>query len=239
MSTYKTSDPTTNIILDFISGGVPGNPNGESSGNYNAYFGNPLSRTALTKKTLTEIYAFQSQMLARDPRSTAIGRYQFLRDTLQGLQKKAQLSATAVFTAELQDQLAVELLKECGYQTWWRGRISDETFAHHISTKWASLPDPENDGRSHYDGDAVGNRALTTLTAVYAMLAAARAAKDVPAPMPPAPAPAPPEPAPAAAIDRVLLSHAIRVVQRLVGAEEDGLLGTKTVAAIKAAQRRA
>ena len=80
------------------------------------------------------------------------------------------------FTPQLQDRLGLALLVGRGYQKWWTGAITDERFAHNISLEWASLPDPENGGKSHYDG--VGpNHASTSLDAVLAMLARARAAK--------------------------------------------------------------
>lgn len=177
MSTLKTSDRCTDTILDFIAGGVLGNPSGETAGNYNAYFGHVHAADDLGVRTLNGIYEFQAAMLARDPRSTAIGRYQFLKRTLEGLQKELGLSGSERFTPELQDRLAVRLLVRRGYSEWWRGEIDDREFAHRLSLEWASLPDPQKGGRSHYDGDAVGNHASTTLDAVLDMLRRAREAR--------------------------------------------------------------
>lgn len=181
MSTYRKSDLCTDIILDFIAGGLwgdlLGNPVGESDGNYNAYFGHITSPYNFSTYTLTQIYTFQSNMLKRDPRSTAIGRYQFLRRTLKTLQAKHALPNSTLFTHERQDRLAVDLLVGRGYKAWWRDAISDNEFAHMLSMEWASLPDPLNDGRSYYDGDAVGNHASTKLSDVYIMLKKAREAR--------------------------------------------------------------
>ena len=180
MSTYAGKDDCTDMILDFIAGGLWGdkfgNPVGETNGNYNAYFGHVTGPYNFETYTLARIYAFQAQMLKNDGRSTAIGRYQFLRGTLQALATKLRLPASTLFTQELQDRLAVELLKGRAYQPWWRGAISDEEFAHYLSMEWASLPDPHNGGRSHYDGDRAGNHASTTVAHVLDMLKAARAA---------------------------------------------------------------
>jgi hypothetical protein len=77
------------------------------------------------------------------------------------------------FTRDLQDELAVTLLEQRGYRQWWRGQLSDRDFAHNLSCEWASLPDPKNGGRSHYDHIA-GNHASTSLGAVYDMLRRAR-----------------------------------------------------------------
>lgn len=178
MSTYAGADNCTDIVLDFIAGGrwgdELGNPIGESNGNYCAYFGHVDSTEDLCSMMLWEIYDFQDNMLAEDPRSTAIGRYQFLQGTLQDLQQQNGLPSTELFTEELQDSLAVDLLVRRGYSDWWRGELSDQNFAHALSLEWASLPDPENGGKSHYDGDDVGNHASTTLDCVYEMLRRAR-----------------------------------------------------------------
>ena len=178
---YRQTDPCTDIILDFIAGGlwgdVLGNPIGESDGNYNAYFGHVKSNKDFSTYTLDLIYVFQTVMLSRDPRSTAIGRYQFLRRTLKALQTKHDLPYSTRFTPELQDRWAVDLLVGRGYKAWWRGALTDEEFAHMLSMEWASLPDPLNGGRSHYDGDSAGNHASTTLDSVFNMLALARQSK--------------------------------------------------------------
>jgi hypothetical protein len=179
MSTYAGEDGCTDIVLDFIAGGrwgdELGNPVGESDGNYCAYFGHVDSTVDLCVMSLAEIYDFQDGMLEDDPRSTAIGRYQFLQGTLQDLQEQNELPSTELFTEELQDSLATDLLVRRGYSDWWRGEMSDQDFAHALSCEWASLPDPENGGKSHYDGDSAGNHASTTLDCVYEMLRRARA----------------------------------------------------------------
>lgn len=171
MSTVQ--DPATNLLLDFIAGGVTANPGGESAGNYNAVIGNTHATDDLGQKTFIEIYALQDQLRAAGRPSSAIGRYQFIKTTLQSLQEKAQFPDDTKFTSAVQDQLAVMLLVRRGYSSWWKGRIDNETFAHNLSLEWASLPDPDNGGKSHYDG--VGpNHASTSLSAVYAMLGQVR-----------------------------------------------------------------
>jgi muramidase (phage lysozyme) len=178
-------DPATRLILDFIRGGVPDNPSGESAGNYNAYFGHAESDHDFSKDTLVDVYNWQSAMLRRDSRSTAVGAYQFLKRTLQGLQEKLKLSGNSTFfTPGLQDCLAVELLVDRGYADWWRGELSDEDFLHNLSMEWASLPDPQNAGRSHYDGDSAGNHASTTQAKALAMLQQARTLIPKPDPQP-------------------------------------------------------
>lgn len=174
MSTYRQSDPCTDLILDFIAGGVPGNPAGESFGNYNAYFGNARSEADLATWSLEQIYSFQAELLARNHVSTAMGRYQLLRATLRRGAAKFSLGPGELFTPALQDKLAVWLLVGRGYASWWRGGMSDDEFASGLSYEWASLPDPANSGRSHYDGDSAGNHASTSLEQVRLMLTHAR-----------------------------------------------------------------
>lgn len=190
MSSYAGSDGCTDIILDFIAGDVPGNPSGESCGNYNAVIGNAHATADLGALTLDDIYRLMANLLAAGKPSSAVGRYQIIRKTLKALQAGKKLPGTARFTPKLQDSLAVSLMVGRGYMQWWDGKLRDEDFAHGLSCEWASLPDPRMDGRSHYDG--IGpNHAGTTLAAVYDMLKRARAAQKTPAIAAPAPQPAP------------------------------------------------
>jgi muramidase (phage lysozyme) len=176
MSTYRVTDPCTDAILDFIAGGVPGNPSGESIGNYNAVIGNAHSKNDLSSYTINALYGLMATLVTHQP-SSAVGRYQIIHATMQKLVKAMGLDAAHVrYTPEMQDKMAVKLMTGRGYQSWWRGGMDDEEFAHGLSCEWASLPDPYNNGKSHYDG--VGpNHSGTGLSEVYKMLAEARAKK--------------------------------------------------------------
>lgn len=92
-----------------------------------------------------------------------------------GLVVQYGIDRSTKFTPDFQDQLGAALLENRHYESWVEGHIDDADFAHLLSCEWASLPDPDNDGRSHYDGDDAGNHAGQSLDAVYASLAAARA----------------------------------------------------------------
>jgi muramidase (phage lysozyme) len=172
VSTLRITDPCTDHILDFIAGGVPGNMAGESGGNYNAVIDDMHATDDLSVKTLLQIYTLQDQLVGRGRPSSAIGRYQFIKRTLQAL--AAPLPTDTLFTPSLQDHLAVQLLVGRGYKSWWRDQMDNIHFAHGLSCEWACLPDPFNGGRSHYDGIGA-NHASTTLSHLYAALATAAA----------------------------------------------------------------
>lgn len=163
-----TVTPCAKSLLDFIA-------IGESRGNYNAVIDDAASTTNLALLTIAGIFAKQAALLAQGAPSSAIGRYQFVHQTLVGLVRTAGLAANILFTNDLQDMLAMVLLEQRGYAAWLAKALSDEGFAHNLSYEWASLPDPDNDGKSHYDGDGV-NHSGQTLAAVYAAFAKARAA---------------------------------------------------------------
>jgi muramidase (phage lysozyme) len=169
MSTFAGKDNCTDIILDLIS-------ERESGGHYNAVIGNAEATDDLSQKTLAEIYALMNQLLDEGRPSSAVGRYQIIHGTLLTLQHMLGLPMSTLFTRELQDSLAWHLLIGRGYPRWWLGAMSDVDFAHGLSEEWASLPDPDNAGKSHYDG--VGpNHAGMTLEHVYDALGRARASK--------------------------------------------------------------
>lgn len=161
------TDLCANSLLDFIS--VE-----ESGGNYDAYIGNVNAPAGtITGKSLAEVYAFQRELVADGEPSSAVGRYQFIDRTLSALVQAAGTPLTAPLSAELQDDYALSLLEQRGYRAWLAGSLTDAGFAHSLSCEWASLPDPLNDGRSHYDGDGV-NSAGRSLAEVYTALETAR-----------------------------------------------------------------
>src|SRR5215469_9642381 len=167
---YKDTDKCTDTILDFIA-------QLESHGNYNAVIGNAQATDDLGRQTIDQIYGLMGKLLNSGQPSTAVGRYQIIQGTMKTLQARLKLACSDKFTPEVQDQLALQLLIGRGYPRWWTGQLSDQQFANALSMEWASLPDPDKGGKSHYDG--VGpNHALTTLDKVYEMLGRAKGAKN-------------------------------------------------------------
>jgi hypothetical protein len=242
MSTYRGKDPATDLLLDFIAGGVPGNLEGEAGGNYGAYFGHVHSKVDFSSMTLNEVYDFQARMLQDDSRSTALGRYQFLRGTLQGLQVAHKLPGNTKLTNELQDRFGVSLMVRRGFSRWWLEQISDDDLANGFSMEWASLPDPQNGGKSHYDNDSAGNHASTSLANFMAVIAKAktlRTQQPTPTPEPtPTPPPKPlPDPVPT---DEIVVGDRGKMVQQVqlnLDVIVDGVYGKTTSDAVAAFQK--
>ncbi|MDQ0511667.1 hypothetical protein [Ancylobacter amanitiformis] len=116
---------------------------------YGAFTGGPVN---LTGMTLGEIDQLQGKMLAHpgnSMNSSAVGRYQIIRTTLRSLKQRMGLSDDTKFTPELQDQLALQLLKGRGLDQWQAGTMSDEQFMAGLSAEWASLP--RADGTATYN----------------------------------------------------------------------------------------
>ena len=89
----------------------------ESGGDYNAAWGGTKftgGNLSLVNMTLNEILAVQKQMLAHPENtanSSALGRYQIVGTTLRGLMKELGLSGDELFSTEMQDRLASQLVR--------------------------------------------------------------------------------------------------------------------------------
>ncbi len=109
-----------------------------------------------TGMTIGEIYRW---VAATPGQPHAIGRYQFIPNTLKTLVTEAGLSKNDVFTPQVQDLLADILLEDAGFTLFMKGKISRHRFMENLARIWAGLP--TSTGRSYYDGHA-GNRAVIT-----------------------------------------------------------------------------
>lgn len=185
--------PNVRRLLDFIA-------ELESRGNYNAVYGHANAKADLSRHTLDRIIAIQTERIRAGAPSSAIGRYQFLRQTLQDLAKKLKLTGEEPFTPELQDRLATALLERRGLNMWLDGRLSDEGFANNLAMEWASLPVVTplrgahrqlKPGQSYYAGDDL-NKALTTPERVMECLRDTWADNRPRPPVPPDVEPLPP-----------------------------------------------
>jgi len=129
-------------LLDFIG-------QKESNGNYNILVGG-RTEPNLTNMTIAEVIEFQKGMRSRGHESTAVGKYQIIRKTLEGLVAAGYARMDEKFSPQTQDKLAVGLLKIRGLNKYLSGKMSPEQFADNLSKEWASLP--YKTGASYYAG---------------------------------------------------------------------------------------
>lgn len=121
----------------------------ESNGNYNILVGGK-TEPGLTNLTVAQVLDYQKGMKARGHESTAVGKYQIIRGTLEGLVKAGYASMDDLFSPKTQDRLAMGLLKIRGMDSFLSGKITKEQFADNLSKEWASLP--YKTGASYYAG---------------------------------------------------------------------------------------
>lgn len=127
----------------------------------------------LDQMTLGEVLAWQDQNRNAGAKSTAAGRYQFIRATLAETAAQAGIGPDQPFNAETQDRLANHKLDRLGYQKFERGEMTVSAFADNLAGTWAGLPvltGPER-GRSKYAGDGL-NAATVKPEAVMLALGA-------------------------------------------------------------------
>lgn len=142
---------------------------GESSGNYNAHFGNAANTTIrFTEMSVDEVLRWQEVYVRQGSVSSAVGRYQIVRPTLVKLIQELQLDASVRFDEKLQDRMAITLMERRGSLAYVGEELTREEFAASLAKEWAALPkavgtDPEE---SYYADDGV-NKSRISIPAVY------------------------------------------------------------------------
>lgn len=168
--------PGEKIILNFIG-------QAESGMNYDSVFGNHPTPKPVTQMTLSELMSLQA-VWGKKYGSSAAGYLQFMRATLAGLIAAKKATPSAVFSRDLQDQLGLALLAQCGSAKFFAKSISLETFARKLAQEWASMPvlvatqgahRRVAAGETYYAGDRL-NRALVSPETFRGMLLRAKAA---------------------------------------------------------------
>jgi muramidase (phage lysozyme) len=170
------------ILLDFI-GDI------EAPRGYDTIYGNNQHRlkTPVTKLTVDQVIANQRNW-SRRYGSSATGRYQFMRATLQGLKRELNLTGNERMTPAFQDKLGYHLLKRRGYTTFVVGGLTVRQFGKRLAQEWASLPvldatqgahRPLKRGQSYYAGDKL-NKSLVRPDRVEAILAKVLSMKKSP-----------------------------------------------------------
>jgi muramidase (phage lysozyme) len=121
---------------------------------YGAYTGGDRE---LTSMTIKEIRDLQREMLA-DPNnsrnSSALGRYQIVGTTLEGLINSLGLTGEERFDEQMQDMLATELLEQRGLSRYRAGNIDETRFMNNLAQEWASFP--RGDGSANYPDQPLG-----------------------------------------------------------------------------------
>jgi muramidase (phage lysozyme)/peptidoglycan hydrolase-like protein with peptidoglycan-binding domain len=231
------------ILLDFIG-------NIEAPKGYDTIYGNNQGKLPkpLTTMNLGDVIDAQKSWTRRF-KSSASGRYQFMRATLMDLSKELHLSGTQVFDADFQDRLGYHLLKRRGYEAFVAGKMSRTEFGKRLAQEWASLPVLQacdgakrkiTRGMSYYEGDAL-NKSLIKPDKVEAVLNQVRGLADEPAPAEkPEAKPGPPTRATDSITIEVVQSRLWELGYTEVGSRDpktgrfDGHLGKMTKAAILA-----
>lgn len=164
-------------LLDFIG-------SKEAPKGYDTVFGNRMAQMPkpLTAMTVDEAIA-QGKWRTDTFGSSAAGRYQFMKATLQSLKQTERLTGREVMTPELQDRLGYALLLRRGYAKFMAGQLSVAGFGLGLAREWASFPvlaatkgahRQVQRGQTYYLGDGL-NKVLATAGEVEAVLNQIRA----------------------------------------------------------------
>jgi muramidase (phage lysozyme) len=202
----RTVPPGAAYLLDWISHVETGWRDGNKG--YDTIFGHrqknlaALKTRPITKRTVDEWIA---TMPWWGGKSSASGRYQFMKATLRDLKTQLGLRGAQVMDENLQDRLGYHLLRRRGYDKWIAGQMSDVDFSTNLAKEWASLPVLKamkghhrtiTRGQSYYVGDAL-NKSLVKPEKFEQALREARVASRTPRKEPDvAPAPTPITPTP-------------------------------------------
>lgn len=104
----------------------------------------------LSKMTLKEVIKFQEDLIAnsrgelggvdKTKGSSAVGKYQIMRDNLTNWIKRGEFKEDDLFNKETQDAMFDLLLEYTGYSKWEKNQITDDEFKNNLANIWASLP---------------------------------------------------------------------------------------------------
>lgn len=139
-------------LFEVIAKGEVGSVKYKSANAYSVIYGS--SEPELTNMSLQDVLDLQKDMVDEGSPSSAMGKFQIINKTLKGLIKKLGLPLDTKFTPELQDRLALQLLKSRGFEDFLNGNISRTEFMRNLSMEWASLP-KDKTGLSYYHGDGL------------------------------------------------------------------------------------
>ncbi|MDT6941108.1 hypothetical protein RI570_13290 [Brucella pseudogrignonensis] len=119
------------LLLDFIAQTEVGSTGLAS---YDVIYGHNQNKLPkqVTSMTLGELIDAQASFTKRF-KSSASGRYQFMKATLQWLAQELGLRGTQVFDPDLQDRLGYHLLIRRGHNDFIAGKISRTKFGKRLA----------------------------------------------------------------------------------------------------------
>ena len=134
-------------LLDFIA-------QPESARNPNAFFGNTRNQSnpKFTAMTLAEVVNWQRNFVKAGHESSAVGKYQFMPDTLTMLIKLGVATSQDKLDEPTQDKLAVALMNGRGLRQFLAKKLSAEDFGVNLAMEWASMPVPKDVVRQTKNG---------------------------------------------------------------------------------------
>jgi hypothetical protein len=123
----------------------------------------------ITEMTIAEVMRWQRRVRDAGSASTAVGRFQFMHDTLDFLTRAYKVPHDTLLDRRTQDYLARVLLHRCGF---YDPEEPVPELGDCLAGTWAALPmlSDERRGLSRYRGRA-NNHARTTPEVVEAVLA--------------------------------------------------------------------
>tara|TARA_R110002167_G_scaffold79011_1_gene218359 strand:- start:860 stop:1837 length:978 start_codon:yes stop_codon:yes gene_type:complete len=168
------ADLSIQTLLDKISYGEGATPKllekqGKNTSPYDMVYGYKqylTPSTPVSSMTLKELFTFQNQLIrktrgtisgktSKNAGTSAVGKYQILRDTLFGKGRNdtsekpgigswadvLNLKASDTFSPAVQEKIARLALKESGYNNYLKGKKSKANFLKGIARRWASVAD--------------------------------------------------------------------------------------------------
>ncbi len=132
-------DPLKTLIARFESkgdytivyGGIPERYRPES------HLGKPITTCTIDEVLGWQAYVTSNQVGAV---SSAAGKWQIIRKTLEEFAPKAGLSGDDLFNETNQDRIFEVLLDRRGYQEFLTGALNETDFANNIAREWAAMP---------------------------------------------------------------------------------------------------
>ena len=136
----------------------------ESNDNYNAYYGKPGNADIqFTNMSVADVMKWQADFVVAGNPSSAVGRYQIINTTLEGLVRELSIDVNQKFDKNMQDRMAIALFERRGSIAYVNKELTAEEFAASLAKEWAALPKVigENPDSSYYANDGL-NKSRTS-----------------------------------------------------------------------------